>query len=260
MPARLHGGGRPPAGARAHRLPQRLEPGRRQRELPLRPEAPRHRHQDDLPARGTFTWKDSCGSPSRIPITRVLRRGSSGATSSPARRTRDAARARAALRLERARQSARRRRDPQASRSLRGGRLVKSPAVYTAGLLAAPRPADRHDVVVVARRDGRPAALLPAERGRLGRHPLARHGHVARPLVDGAERAAAVRPRPGQGVAAVRRGDAARRRARLLASPRAERRHPAALAPLRAGGTRGRGKRVVEAQAVPVMAQKRCAS
>ena len=44
----LHRARRPRAGARAHRLRQRLEARRRQRQLPLRPRAPRRRQQADL--------------------------------------------------------------------------------------------------------------------------------------------------------------------------------------------------------------------
>ena len=45
---RLHRGRRAPERARADRLPQRLEAQRRPDELPLRPEVPRHRNEDDL--------------------------------------------------------------------------------------------------------------------------------------------------------------------------------------------------------------------
>ena len=69
--------------------------------------------------------------------------------------------------------------------------MVKPPVVYTAGLLRARRPRHRHDGVGVARRSRRAAALLPAERRRLGRHALARHRDVPRPLADGRARARA---------------------------------------------------------------------
>ena len=70
-----------------------------------------------------------------------------------------------------------------------GPRMVKPPVVYIAGLLRGLGPRDRHDVVGLARRGRRPAALLPAERRRLGRLPLARHERVPRPLVDREQRA-----------------------------------------------------------------------
>ena len=49
---------------------------------------------------------------------------------------------------------------------------------------ARPRSRRRHRGLDVAPQPRGTAALLPAERGRLGRHALARHGHVPRPLGD----------------------------------------------------------------------------
>ena len=173
--------------------------------------------------RGAFTWKDSVrlavANPNH-PSFFVRKLWSYFIPGTPGRR--DRARARAPLRLERVRREARRRRDPQAPRALHG-----RPPGEVAGRLhrrapAPARPRHRHDRVGVARQHGRAAALLSAERRRLGRHALARHGDVARPLVDRAVRAAAVRARSRQGRAAVRRCGARRQRARVLAPPGAD--------------------------------------
>ena len=59
------------AGARAHRLPLRLEAERRRRRLPLRPEVPRHGDQDDLrQTRRAGRGATRAGSASRTPRTR----------------------------------------------------------------------------------------------------------------------------------------------------------------------------------------------
>jgi hypothetical protein len=63
-----------------------------------------------------------------------------------------------------------------------GPRMVKSPVVYTAGL-------------DVARRASRPAALLSAERRRVGRRPLARYGDLPGALADRLRGAQPVPPR-----------------------------------------------------------------
>ena len=221
---------RPPAGPRAHRLPERLEERRRQRQLPVRPAAPRRGRQDDLSqARGVHMEGRSppLGHPSRpsgffvgklwgyfvpVPPTRATQRSlerlyvSSGYKVKPV----------VAAILK----------HPGALR----GRTTREAARGVHGRSAAPhRPADRHDVVDVDRRDGGPAALLSAERRGLGRLALARHRDVARPLVDGAERPATVRTRSRKGVAALRRGEAARRRTRILEPPDA---HPTTRAAL----------------------------
>ena len=64
-----------------------------------------------------------------------------------------------------------------------GPRMVKPPVVYTAGPAARARPRRRLDPLDAARRGLRAAALLPAQRRRLGRHALARHRDLPRPLV-----------------------------------------------------------------------------
>ena len=107
-----------------------------------------------------------------------------------------------------------------------GPRMVKPPVVFNAGLLRAVGRRHRHDRVGLARPDGRPAALLPAERRRLGLHALARHRDVPRALVDRRsyvlERATSTR---GRARAALRRdrdrrGSARARRSRSGATRR----------------------------------------
>ena len=71
-----------------------------------------------------------------------------------------------------------------------GPRMVKPPAVYVAGHAAGARRGDRHRLLDLDRPSDRPAALPPAERRRLGRPALARHGDVPGPLDRGDQRAA----------------------------------------------------------------------
>ena len=103
--------------------------------------------------------------------------------------------------------------DPAAPGVLRGpahgqaaGRLQRRPA-------ADARPLHRHVDLVDARAAGGPAALLPAGRRRLGRHALARHLDLPRPLVHRGRRS-------GRHVDADRQPErsrqAARPRARVL--------------------------------------------
>ncbi len=61
--------------------------------------------------------------------------------------------------------------------------MVKPPVVYTAGLLRALGRGVDSIFWTQARRARRPAALLPAQRRRLGRHPLARHRDLPWSLV-----------------------------------------------------------------------------
>ena len=63
-----------------------------------------------------------------------------------------------------------------------GPRMVKPPVVHLAGLLRRIGARHHDDRLGVDRPARRAAALLSAERRRLGRHALARHGHVPRPL------------------------------------------------------------------------------
>ena len=134
---RLHRVGRPPAGARAHGLPERLAERRRQRELPLRPDAPRPGHQDDLPqARRVHLEgrRASLGRP--IPTTGffVRKLWSYFVAGAP-----DAATAALPSSSSTSRAAARCGRSSTAILKhpalYDGGRLVKPPVVYTAGLL-----------------------------------------------------------------------------------------------------------------------------
>ena len=124
----------------------------------------------------------------------------------------DAERAPAAVRQEQVRGAAGGRGDPPSSRAVRGAADGEVARPLHGGAPAPARPPDRHLRLDVARRDGRPAAVLSAERRGLGRHALARHRAVARPLVDRAVRAQPVRARSRQGEAAVRRAEARPRR------------------------------------------------
>src|SRR5690348_8680042 len=112
----------------------------------------------------------------------------------------------------------------------------------------------------MARRDGRPAALLSAERRRLGRLALARHGDVARPLVDRAIRPRRARARSGQGTPAVRREGTRRQCARVLACAGAERPHAHCAGRVRTGGARRRRKGELEEAAVPADGRERPAA
>ncbi len=94
-----------------------------------------------------------------------------------------------------------------------GPRLVKPPIVHTAGLL-------RRIGAGITTTDwawigdmSRAAALLPAERRGLGRHALARHGDLPRPLVRGAADPARPHARPAEGEGAVRRARSSSTRA-----------------------------------------------
>src|SRR5581483_10959082 len=159
--------------------------------------------------------------------------------------------ARAALQVLEVRGAPGRHRDPAPPRALQrppsreaAGRLQRRPA--------APHPArDRHHGVDVARLDGRAAALLPAERRRLGRHPLARHGDLARALVDRAVRARPPGARPRQGPPAVRREEAPRQRLQVLAQPAARPGHAPRAPYVRPPGAPRREGRRLEARAVP---------
>ena len=168
---RLHRGRRARAGAGADRLPQRLGRRRRAEQLPLRPRAPRRRHEEASSARraaSTGATRASCAS-----RTRATRRSSSrscGRTSSRSRRARKTRRALQRLYV-RGRYEVR----PVVEAILRhpafyeGPRMVKPPVVYLAGLLRGMRPRRRHRVLDVAVGHDAPAPVLPAERRRAGR-------------------------------------------------------------------------------------------
>ncbi len=181
---RLHRARRPRAGARADRLRQRLEARRRQRNFRFDRERHDARQQADLrQARHASTGGTPSASASTTRSTRRSSSTSSGATSSRSRRTPATRRSLEALYRKDYEIRPVRRGDPPPPGALHrpahgeaAGRLHRRPA-------ARARPRHRHDLVGLARRRGRPAALHPAERRRLGRRALARHRHLPRPLV-----------------------------------------------------------------------------
>ena len=112
----------------------------------------------------------------------------------PADRRRRSARSSGSTSLSGLRRSARSSRRSSRHPALYDGpRMVKPPVVYVAGLLRALEPRDRHRGLDVADEPRRPAALLPAERRGLGRHALARHRDLPRPLVIAVARDPAAR-------------------------------------------------------------------
>ena len=128
--------------------------------------------------RGTYTWKDSC----RLCVTHpdhpsffVQKLWSYFVPTAPdaatAERAPAAVRARASTRSGRSVEAILR--HPGAVRGAADGEVARA---LHRGAPAPARPPDRHHRLDVARRDGGPAALLSAERRRLGRHALARHG------------------------------------------------------------------------------------
>ena len=134
--------------------------------------------------RGNYAWRDACQLCLDEPEARVVLRAEALELLHPGRARRERRSARSKPRTTAA-----------AARSSRcssivlkhpalytGPRMMKPPVVHTAGLLRR-IDAGRHDGRLgVDRRALRPAALLPAERRGLGRHALARHRHVPRPL------------------------------------------------------------------------------
>src|SRR5436190_924935 len=122
---------------------------------------------------------------------------------------RDAARPPAALRLDRLRDPPGRRGDPRAPRPLHGAANGQVAGGLHRGPAACAQARDRRRGVDVADEPRRPAALLPAQRRRLGRLALARHRDLPRPLDDRAVRDPAAHARQRQGTPARRRGEAA---------------------------------------------------
>ena len=132
--------------------------------------------------------------------------------------------------------------------------MVKPPVVHIAGLLRriGARRHDRRDWAWIGGLAG-PAALLPAERRRLGRHALARHRDVPRPLDRRAARSSTTSeldPAKADGRRSTRR--------RVLKRALAFWNNPAltpathrAAAPLRAARAARRAHGEVEAGAVP---------
>ena len=206
-PRRLHRARRARAGPGADRLPLHVEQQARPGPLPLRREAPRHRLQAHLrqarPLRLARLVPPLRPSP-EAPV--VLRDQALGLLHPGAAERGDASLARAALRSQRLRGRPGRRRDPAPPRALHraahgqvAGALPRRPA-------ARARPRDRHRGLDVAAPARRPAALLPAERRRLGRLALARHRHLPctlgdrglRDAAEGVEGVGQARPGPGR--------------------------------------------------------------
>ena len=184
-PRRVHRARRARAGAVADRLDEPLEPAQGRVRLPLRREPPRHRREDRVP-------QDRATSPGGTPATSALEPPEARVVLRP-----QAVELLHPGRARRGRRSARSKRaytaggfqirpvldiDPQASGAARRaahGEAADRPHRRP----AAPDRRRRHDRRVgVDRRARRAAALLPAERRRLGRLPLARHRDVPRPL------------------------------------------------------------------------------
>ena len=97
-----------------------------------------------------------------------------------------------------------------------GPRMVKPPVVLNAGLLRMRGRYIDTSAWWTLSAAGGPAALLPARRRRLGRHALARHGDLARPLVHRRARAGRRRRRPTARAIPPKLVDP---RARLLGQP-----------------------------------------
>ena len=107
-----------------------------------------------------------------------------------------------------------------------GPRMIKPPIVQIAGLLRGRKTRDLDRQLDLARRRRRPAPLRPAERRRLGRGALARHGSALGPLE---RRGPDHRCLRGRGRRLPRRGDGeagGREGARLLGHARRCRRRP----------------------------------
>ena len=119
--------------------------------------ASRHGREADLRQAGAFDWRDAVRLCLRTRSTPRSSSTSSGTTSSGRAGRRHAAVARGAL-LELTSRSAPSSRRSSATRPPHRARMVKPPAVYTAGLLRGPA-ADRHDLVGLASLRNWPAAL-----------------------------------------------------------------------------------------------------
>ena len=186
---RVHREGRPRAGARAHRLDEHLDAEQGPDQLPLRSDPARPGREDRVRQAGQLRLA-GLGLALRPPpeARGVLRRQAVELLRSRPAGCEDAGRPRRDLRA-RLRGATRARGDPPASGALHRPAHGQVPRRLHRRAPARARPRDRHDGVGVARRGGRPAPLLPAQRCRLGRLALARHEHVPRPLVDRQHRA-----------------------------------------------------------------------
>ena len=139
---RLHGARRPRAGARADRLAERL--GRRQGpgQLPLRPEAPRHGHEDDLRQARPLRLAGLVPALRPPPEARVVLRHEALELLRPddaAGRDRSARSSALYVGSDYAGRARSSRRSSSTRRSTTGPRMVKPPVVYIAGLLRARR-------------------------------------------------------------------------------------------------------------------------
>ena len=185
---RLHGRRRARAGACPHGLARRLGRRRRLRQLPLRPELARHRRQDASSGRAASTaGRTRAASASSNPMHAsyfVGKLWSYFIPTPPSASTKSA--------LVRLYKHSDYRVRPVVEAILKhpqlytGPRMIKPPVVQVAGMhRARGRRVELGgmDLAVLARR---PAPLLPAERRRLERRPLARHLQLPRPL-DGRE-------------------------------------------------------------------------
>ncbi len=213
QPRRVHRDRRPRAGPRAHRL-EGL--GREQAAdgVRLRRDPARHRLEDDLRPDGQLGLAGLVRALPRQPAAPVVLRHEALELLRPdaARRGHELG---AAGAVREAARPAGRRGDPAPPGLLRGAADGEAAGRLQRGSAACDRPADRHVDLVVARPAGRPAALLPAGRRRLGRHALARHRDVPRALVH---RRARPGRRPAERVAERPRAARAAR-GRLLGRP-----------------------------------------
>ena len=212
--------------------------------------------------RGKFTWQEGV----RL-VTRHRRHPSSwsrssGATSSrPSRRAATRAGAGAAVRGGGPRGAAAAGGDPRAPRPLRRGpRMVKPPVVQAAGMLrAVGRGIDTAAWAWLCEGAGQYLFLPPNVAG-LGRHALAGHRHVPRPLADG--RSTSASP-PGSTPIRTRRRARRRRRSWSRAAPRsgARRRSRAGPAGLEryAADTLGHRRREWKRKTVPRARAERAA-
>ncbi|CAA9530805.1 MAG: PROBABLE SIGNAL PEPTIDE PROTEIN, partial [uncultured Solirubrobacteraceae bacterium] len=263
-PRRVHRDRRARDRPGAHRLARGLERGGGDAQLPLRPQPLRRDLEDAVGghaarAQGRVRLARRGEALPREPVPPVVLRSQAVELLHPhAAEPRDAGRARGGLPQQRLPDPARRRGHPAPPRPLRGpaagqaaGRLHGWPA-------ACPQPDDHDDRLGVAVPQRRPAAVPPAERQRLERPGLARHGDAARALVH---RLRGPQPRvPAAGlVQHDRDGRAgARRRACALGPPDALERDARRARPLRPG-LRPVHPRLLAAGVVPRLPPERAA-
>ena len=200
----------------------------------------RERHDDGAKTifgkRGRFDWRDAC----RLCLTHpnhpsffvdealvLLRPDAAGRGDARARSSGSTA--------DGLRGPAGRRGDPPPSGAATRARGWSSRRRLRRRPAARDRPRHRHRLVDVARARTRAAALQPAERGRLGRRALARHGHLPRPLVRRRRRGEADGLEPASSGTSARRPEAlGRRRARASGAARRSTGDPRGAARVRA--------------------------